>query len=58
MNWVLIVLVVSTAHQTMSPALTKAEYRTEAACQAAGLKAANDFNTKNHNVRFSCSRKE
>ena len=51
-------MVVSTAHQTMTPALTKAEYRTEAACQAAGAKAANDFNTKNHSVRFSCSRKE
>lgn len=58
MNWVLILLVVTTGHQTAAPALTTAQYRTEAMCQAAGVKAQNDLASKMHSVKFSCSRKE
>ena len=58
MNWVLIVFVATTGHQTAAPALTTAQYRTEAMCQAAGVKAVQDLTTKMHQVKFSCSRKE
>ena len=39
MNWVLILFVATTGHQTAAPALTTAQYRTEAMCHAAGVKA-------------------
>jgi hypothetical protein len=58
MNWVLIIMVWSTLGSNASPALTTAQYRTEAMCQAAGVKAVQDLSTKYHAVKFSCSRKE
>ena len=48
----------STLGSNASPALTNAQYRTESACQAAGVKAIQDLSTKYHAVKFSCSRKE
>ena len=57
MSWVLIIMVASTLGPNLPPALTNAQYRTEAACQAAGVKATQDLSTKYNTVRFSCSRK-
>jgi len=57
MNWVLIIFIYS-GYGVGYGSVTSIPMGTEAACQAAGVKATNDLRgTTTQNVRFSCSRR-
>lgn len=57
MNWILIIFIYS-GYGVGYGSVTSIPMETEAACQAAGVKAVNDLRgTTTQNVRFSCSRR-